>query len=245
MPPPTVTLNNTPSVVATTTPGSSGMVGTYNGYTPLAGDTLVALVAAASSNGSITATAEHSGTTGWAKQFEIFNVASGTSSILVAMWTRYASGGDAAPTFTASATGGSSAGAVTLAALGNTTPTSWDGTGSYNSGSSSATISSATVSTSGNVTASGDYALAALAREHAAGTTTYSSSAWTTLASTSASSILQLGVDGLSGPSTGSPASDTGTWTGTATTAFAAALAVVFKVPSAGGGPHGNFFLFF
>lgn len=241
-----VTLENTPSMVTTNSPGSTGMVATYNGYTPLAGDTLVALVAAASTNGSISATAEHSGTTGWAKQFEIFNVASGTSSILVAMWTRSATGGDAAPTFTASATGGSSAGAVTLAALGNTGPTSWDGTGSYNSGSSSATISTVTVTTTANVTDSGDYALAALARGRTTGSTaTYSSSAWTTLAATGASSILQLGVDGLANPSTGSTASDTGTWGGTSTTAFAAALAVVFKVPSAGGSPEGNFFLFF
>lgn len=238
-----VTLNNTPALVTSTTPGSSGMAGSYGAYSPAAGDTLVALVAAASTNGSIAATAMHSGTTGWAKQAEIFCDGATPANVLVAMWTRYATGGDAAPAFTASSSGGTSAGAIVIAALGNTGPTSWDGTGNYASGGSSATIASVTVASTSNVSVTGDYALAILARQRASGSTTYSSGSWTTLASTSAASVLQMAADGLSGPSTGAPVSDTGTWTGTATAAFAAALAVVFT-PFVPGGNTGGFFDF-
>lgn len=238
-----VTLNNTPALVTSTTPGSSGMAGSYGGYTPLAGDTLVAFVTAASTNGSIAATAMHSGTTGWAKQAEIFNNGASPANVLAAMWTRYATGGDAAPTFTASSSGGTSAGAIVIAALGNTSPTSWDGTGNHASGGSSATISSVAVASSPNVASTGDYALTVLARQRGMGSTSYSSAAWTKLQATSASSVLQMGVDGLSGPSTGGPVSDVGTWTGTATTAFAAGLVVVFA-PFTPSGNTGGFFDF-
>lgn len=148
----TITSVGTPAAPATNTSGApvTGVWGT--GQNRAAVNLLVALVGAAGSGGG-NPTTSLLNTTGWTKLAEAVQ-----ADACAAIWTRTATGGDAAPEFTAGISGSHQDMVCALYELhdsGGTTPAA-DTTGT----ASNAGTSPLTVTTAGNVTGAGEFALA-------------------------------------------------------------------------------------
>ena len=204
---------------------------------------MVAVVTAAAAT-SVTATAENTGTTGWTKQFEVFNTTgAGTKQVAVAVWTKIAGASEAAPAFTSTLSGTAAMTCTLYELSGANTLSLVDTNGtesSSGSGTSSATITSTAVTTSGNVTSAGEFAIMVACRERAAGTPTVTGSgSWTLdVNDGSTSSVSHTGIQSYASPPSGSTLAGTITWSGTGTTAFGAGLTVVFNAgPQAPGVP--------
>lgn len=157
----TVTQVGTPTAVAKSTALSSGTASSASFTTPpawsgtqprTAGDFLIAIVSAGDSS-SAAATAEASGTTGWAKEAEII-----LSGSLCAIWAKVATGSDAAPNFTSALSGTAGHGflsvyLIELTGQDGTTPVPIAGSNDTNS------AKTLTVTTSGSVGRTGSYAI--------------------------------------------------------------------------------------
>jgi len=222
-----VTSFGTPAMTRATSGSVTGTWGT--GQNRTAGHLLVAMVSAGGSTASAAAISTPSG---WTQLLVESNTAT-TANAWVAGYYKVAAGSDSAPAFTATLSG-TAAMTVTLlelAAANDLNPA--DTTGVYASGGSSGTLSSMTVTSAANVSASGEYAVTCYCQEAAAATNTWNGGgSWTNAASDgSTSSVLHTAVDVRVSPSAGSAAAETGHWT-TNTTAFGAAVIVVFGAQS-------------
>ena len=154
-----VVQSGTPATPAQTTTGTGTVVVTGSwgtGQARAVPNLLVALVTAWGST-SAAATAQNAGTTGWTKIYE----AVGTSAV-AAVWTKPATGGDAAPAFTSSI-----AGTAANTRLSCTLIELTDNVNAYvpvvdvaSTGTVVGTTGTLTVTTVGNVAAAGEYAIA-------------------------------------------------------------------------------------
>src|SRR5215469_1400993 len=216
---------------------------------PTAGNLLVAVI---SRIGSSTASAPSiTGASGWTRLLPtnyVSNIGVGSATscnVVCDCWYRAATGGDTLPSFTMSGAG-ATLGAMVIAVYelsGANTTTPLDVSGTFSGGASSATVSSITTTTSANVTASGEFAISAACRERAAGTptVTYSASWVNGFNDGSTSSTAHTGTASLAAPTSGATASDVTSFSGTATSSFAAGFIVVIAaaVPVAGNPPGG------
>lgn len=217
---------NTPLLTRVT---ATPVTGSYNGYTPAAGDLLVAVVSSAAAT-SCTAPALNAGTTGWTLQFTEPNTASSPHANLT-LWTKVAGAGEAAPAFASTLTGTGAIGCIVFA-LRKAVPSGFIQLSAVSqSGASALTITTQTVSTGNNVSSLGEFVIAGFVRERAAGTLTWApGSGYINAGNDGAtSSVMHLAVDYQFNPPTGAIATETGTWSGTATTAFASAILVVIN----------------
>ena len=232
-----ITSVGTPSLVRSTTSPVTASWGT--GQQPTAAGNLMVAVVTAVAATSVTATAQNSGTTGWTKYSEAWNSTTNAGHVAVSVWTKTSAGSDAAPAFTSTLTG-TGAMTVTLYNLSGAIPVPYVDTSgteaSSGSGTGTATVTSTAVTTSGNVTASGEFAIMVAARERTAGTTTVTGSAgWNLDVNDGAtSSVSHTGVQSYAGPPTGSTLAGTVSWSGTGTTAYGAGLTVVFQAITPG-----------
>lgn len=160
-----------------------------------AGDLLVACVTAEAST-SAAATAQASGTTGWTKQFE----AGAGTKCLAAIWTKVATGSDAAPAFT-STLSGTAVMTCTLFELTGQAALPFDASGTTTG--TTGTAVSVTTSTAPALT--GEFAIGVFCRERAAvsSTITASGTGFTLVTNDgSTSSVGHTGTITASNPST-------------------------------------------
>jgi hypothetical protein len=211
---------------------TGAVTGTWpTGSSQVAGRVLVAAVTA----GASTSAAAISTPSGWAKQVEEGN--SATANTRAAIYTKVASGGDAAPSFTSTESG--TAGGMDcmlFELIGADTTTVVDTSGVFGSGSSSATLGNATFTctTSGSPHAGG-YAIAVFSQERTAANLTFTDSGtgWAKLLNgNGASARNQAAILVQGSPSTAGTLNDHGQFS-TDTTAFGAAIVAVFLL----GGP--------
>ena len=220
------------AVNRTTSSPVTGEWGT--GQNRTADNLLVAVVTAGAAT-SVTATAENTGTSGWTKQFEVFNTTgAGTTQVLVAVWTKIAAGSDAAPAFTSTLSGTAAMSCTLYELSGADTFTLFDTSGtesSSGSGTGTVTISSTAAITGADVTYNGEFAIMAACRERSANTYTITGSggSWTLDANDgSTNSVSHTGVQSYTNPPSGSTLTGTISYSGTATLAYGAGVIVVF-----------------
>jgi len=223
-----VTSFGTPAMTRATSGSVTATWGT--GQNRTAGHLLVAMVSAGGSTASAAALSTPSG---WTQLLVESNTAT-TANAWVAAYYKVAAGSDSAPAFTATLSG-TAAMTVTLlelAAANDLNPA--DTTGVYASGGSSGTLSAMTATSAYVVGGAGEYAVTCYCQEAAAATNTWNGGgSWTNAANDgSTSSVLHTAVDYQANPSAGSAATETGYWT-TNTTAYGAALIVVFGAQAA------------
>jgi len=237
-----ITQTGTPAALSgTNLTSSSPVTGIWNGTQTLtAGDLLVAVVTASAAT-SVTATAQNSGTTGWTKLYEAWNSTTNAGHCLVAIWTKTATGADAAPAFTSTLTGAGGMACALYELNGGAYGIQADTYGtesSSGSGTGTATIASTAVTTNANVAASGEFAIMGATRRRAAIATTITGSAsWTLDVNDGANSTTyHTGVQSYANPPSGATLSGTVSYSSTSTTAYGAGLTVVFtaNVPVSG-----------
>lgn len=194
-----------------------------------AGDILV-MVVTGSANTSVTLPAAPSG---WTQAVNVGNTATAPHSFVAIFW-KIAAGADAAPSTTVTLSGTAQCGCTLIELTGTAIPI--DTTGTFGSGSTAQSISSLSVSTSGNVSASGEYAIACSSRQtNNAVIPTYTpGTGFTNISSDAATSLRNHNfVDVQAGPTAGSICTDAATIT-SATGAYAAAGIVVFGDATSG-----------
>jgi hypothetical protein len=243
-----VTLLNTP---AAGTIGGTLCTGTYNGYTPAAGDLLIAVPEQIDNLAKINSPA-FTNSQGWTLLVTAINATSGTSEAAVEIWAKQAAGSDAAPQFTPQfASGGTQTHNCAVAAvyaLGGADMSNFAGlsfldtSGTYASGSSAGTLSSMTVTTSAAPSASGGFAVSGFAQERANATVTWTdtaSPAFTTDCAGSTAANLGPYAGHLANPATSGAVSDSGSFS-VNTTAFGAGVVAVIKALAGAPGvpPH-------
>lgn len=214
----------TPSALATSTGLSSGtgsVTGTWSGTQPrTAGDLLVAVFYAGDS--STAAASTLSTGSGWTKTKEQV-----TGASVLAIWTKIATGADAAPGFSSALVGTAGKGGVgvylmELTANDGTTPV-------LVSGAIGGTGTSLVVPSGGTVTVVGCYAIAAAMNTiFTAGTTSFTRSAtFTNQVNNGASSLNEhVNIDIQANPATGAAISDTIGGLGSVTDAAGAMIVV-------------------
>lgn len=225
----TISQVGTPTATAYITVTGSA-TNTWSGTQPrTAGDILV-MVITGSANTSVTLPSAPSG---WTQVLNVGNTASGPHSF-VAVFAKIAAGSDAAPSTTVTVSGTAQVGTTLIELSGPGVPV--DATGTFGSGATAQSISSLSVSTSGNVSSSGEYAIACSSRQtNNAVTPTYTPGTGFTNISSDASTSLRNHnfVDVQAGPTAGAICTDAATVT-SATGAYAAAGIVVFSDVIAG-----------
>jgi len=241
-----ITQIGTPAALSgTNLTSSSPVTGIWNGTQTLtAGDLLVAVVTASAAT-SVTATAQNSGTTGWTKLYEVWNSTTNAGHCLVAIWTKTATGADAAPSFTSTLTGAGGMACALYQLDGGAYGIQADTYGtesSSGSGTGTATIASTAVTTNANVAASGEFAIMGATRRRAAIATTITGSAsWTLDVNDGANSTTyHTGVQSYANPPSGATLSGTVSYSSTSTTAYGAGLTVVFTANIPVSGPALN-----
>jgi len=229
-----ITVANLPVNVHAT---SGSVTGSWAGHTTTAGNLLVAAVTVAAAT-SCTATATSSS---WSQAagHGIEEPNSTTAHARAAIWTLTALGNDAAPTFTStlSGTGAMDCMLLELTAANTTTPI--DTSGVFASGSSTATLAAATftATTTGNVAAAGEFAIAVFCQERAAGIWGWTDSGTggyfgALLSGNNVSSVCQTYIGVAASPPSGATLNDKGQFS-TDTTAYGAALVAVFSTTAA------------
>jgi hypothetical protein len=210
----------TPALARSTASPVTGAWGT--GQARTAGRLLVAVVTAGATT-SAAATAQNTGTTGWAKQIE----AGAASSALVAVWAKTAAGADAAPAFTSALSGTAAMTCALFEISGVSTSNPVDASGTAVP-SGTVTFS---VTTSALVAATGDAAISVFCQERAATTVTWSESGtgWSSAASDGAtSSVAHTQINTMTGVGQGATLSDSGQFS-TRSSAVGAAAVVVAR----------------
>ena len=236
-----VTQVGTPNAtVYTTANGTNTPSISWSGTQPrTAGDILV-LVVNASATTSVTLPAAPAG---WSTAYNLGNTAT-TPHALTACFYAIAAGGDAAPSVSVTTSGTTRCGFQLFELAGGDSAHPVDTSGTYASGSGSATIASWSFATSGNIAAAGEYVIISYCREQATAAaatfaTTDGSALFTTSGSEASSRDHDM-VSYLAGPSAGSAFTASGTVT-SAATSYAAGGAVAFQIGPApySGGPQG------
>ena len=159
----------TPTATAyTTVNGSNTATNTWDAtQARQAGDVLVMVITAAATT-SVTAPSAPSG---WTQAVSVGNFTTSPHAGVFIFW-KIAGGGDTAPSATVTTSGTTRVGCTLFdLTAGTGVQYNWiDQTGTYASGSASATIASMTATTSGSIAYTGEFAIAAFARERTAGT---------------------------------------------------------------------------
>lgn len=227
MPPPNGVYEvGAPATPARTTTSGSTLTGTWAAsQTRTAGHTLVCCVAA---EGTTSASAIPT-PSGWTSRVSDTSQTKATTAI----FTKTATGSDAAPSCAPTGSG-TFAAEMVLYELGNadtTTPLDTSG-----SGGSTGNIGSASVTTSGNIAAANEFAIACLARERSAVTATITATSPFTLDANdgSTSSVGHIGTASYTTVAGDVGATKTATisFAGTTTSATASGVIAVFKQPS-------------
>jgi len=219
---------------ACNTVAAASVTGTWgSGQTRTAGNLLVAAVSSAIATAPVGATA-NSGSWSQAVGHGIEEPNSASATVRTAIWTLTAIGNDGAPTFTSSSATAMSCTLFELNGASTTTPI--DTSNVYGSGASSATLAAAsfTVTTSGNVAAAGEYAVAIFAQERASAKLYFTDSGTGGYFGKfhngeAAAAILNTYVGAALSPPSGAALNDKGQFS-TDTTAFGAAIVAVFAV---------------
>ena len=217
----------TPTITTGTASPATSAWGT--GQARTAGNLLVAVVTFNATT-SAAATAQNAGTTGWTNVKEIGSA--GTALARVAIWTKTATGADAAPAFT-SATAGTVQCSVTLYELsGANQLVDTSGTNAVAAG----TVTAQTVTTAANVSIPGEFGIAGFARERAstASVITASGTYGLDTSNTAVASIGHSATMSLASPAAGATSSATVNYSLAGTTANAAAALVIFGSSSPG-----------
>jgi len=215
------------ATVYTTTNGTNTPTLAWSGSQPrTAGDLLVLTVTAAATT-SVTAPSTPSG---WTAGPAGGNTGT-TPHAYTAIFWKIATGSDSVPSISVTTSGTTRCGFTLLEFTGVNQASPVDTSGTFGSGSSSATIASITVTTSGNVTLPDEYAIACFAREQATAATMPAwtpGSGWSNLSNDgSTSSRDHNAVDTYSNPPSGSALSDAATMTSAATAYSAASIMVI------------------
>jgi len=205
------------------------------GQNRASGNLLAAVVGAA---GSTSVGTTSTATSGWSQAagFGIEQPNAATAHARAALWTKVAAGTDAAPTFTCAASGTAAMDVMLFELNGANTTTPIDTSGVYASGTASATLSTLSATTTGNVTAAGEYAVSVFAQERAAAdliwTDTGSGNFGQELITNHVSSVLATSVGAVFPPASGATLNDAGHFT-TTTTAYGAGIVAVFGTAAA------------
>lgn len=221
----TISSVGTPATPPNTTSGTV-VTGTWgSGQNRTAPNLLVALVTASGSL-SCGPTAQNTGTTGWTKVAEA-NQGASTDAV----WTKPATGGDAAPSFSCSSLGGTTDMSISLFELtdsGGSTPAVDTSGTAIGSGTSPLTTT-----TGQNVTGGGEYALGLMSQGKSTTATLAgwgSSSGWTNLFIDGTSLRWHWNVSIQAAPASGAPLSYAPTFSNTpATCDTTAGVVAVFK----------------
>lgn len=180
------------------------------GQSRTAGNVLLAVVTGGNNGTAATwAVSELSST--WTQQLSIGNNGSGTSQCGLAIFTKTAAGLDSAPSFSTSISGTGACVVTLFEFSGASTSTPVDTTGTQQTGSTGTTVNFS-VTTSGNVAASGEYAISAFTqlRNSALLTWTETGSGWTSLYEDAVTSVSHTQLNTQAGPTSGSALSDAG-----------------------------------
>jgi hypothetical protein len=227
--------------VAVTLTGSIGFAsgtavtlsGSY-GQTPTAGNLLVACVQSSSTTSAGLAFT-CSTPAGWTAS-SIVGLAAANNRCGTAFFWKVAAGADAAPSFTVNTSTTNLQVTVDIYELaGALSATPIDASGTFTSGTTGGTIASVTVTTSGNVTAAGEFAISsmALSKLTSQAITVGDSTGFTVGPNDSASVLREHGASNyLAGPASGATLTDTITVTSDTSSFAVAAMVVIAAAPA-------------
>ena len=228
-----VTAVGTPSAISsiTTTNTTVSATNAWSATQPrTAGDLLVMIVTASAATSVTLPTVP----AGWTQAANIGNAPTSPHTAVAVFWA-IASGGDAAPTSQVTVAGSSAQVDCLLLEFSGASSSPVGASGTYASGSSSATLTGATVTTSSAVPGAGGYGLAVFGTERSSSQaiTWAPGVGWTNLENDGSNSGRDhQAIDTYANPPSGSALSDAATFT-SISSAFAAAAIVVFQAPGA------------